>query len=126
MSDYTTIDNITIDRGETFEYIFSIEIDGELLVLDGYLIYAQIREYASRDSALIAEFNVTVDDQAVPNPATTNSEVRLYFDQDETISTPFLENSEGWYDVLFVSPGGERTIYLAGRVNVDGTVSQEA
>jgi len=125
VSEYKAIDNITIERGETFEYVFQIEVGGAPLDLTNYLIYAQIREFESRSSDLIGTFAVTVDDVAPPNAFPTDSEVKLYLSQDDTVAAGFLNYSEGWYDVLFVAPGGERTYYLGGRVYIEGTVSQE-
>lgn len=123
MSDYKAIENITIDRGETFSLEFQVEPGGETLNLKDYLIYAQIRKSKSRLSDQIATFTVTVDDVEMPNTNPTESWVKIALDETETVAQEFYDNSEGWYDVLFVSPAGERVYYLAGRVNIEGTVS---
>ena len=106
------VQNLTIQKGDTFRFEFDIDVDGSILDLSTAVVLAQIRTGMSQTSTLIIDFTVDVS---------VDNVVTISLDHTETGS---ITHNSGFWDVLVII-GDDRTHYIQGSVTFTGTVTIE-
>lgn len=104
------IQNFAIQRGDTFEWVFDIEIDGVILNLSTADVYAVIRTKDDISAPVIETFTVSINAQ---------NEVTISLTDAETAA---VEYDNGYWDVLVVI-GTDKTHYIKGAITFTGTCS---
>lgn len=108
--------NITILKGNDVRLEISFkQADGTPLDLTGYTVKSQIRDKASQDGNLIAEFT----DAFFDSDPTTGTIVLTLSDTE----TAAIVQQSGYYDVLLVDAADDARTYLKGAVKFLPTVT---
>lgn len=106
--------NFEIDRGITFSRTITWkDSTGTVINLTGYTAVMKIREKYSNVSTLLHTVSTTI-------PSPTSGQIVLTISATDTASFNW---SEGYYDLVLVSSGGEKTKLIKGKFLVGNSVS---
>lgn len=113
--------SIVIYQGAGFEEVFELydilsdgqpDLDSPINFITDTEAVAQARKKEARDSELIVEFAVTIED----------NKLTLKLTDDETSDISIFS---GYYDVFVTEPGAEAQMFVEGKVIVNKAVTLE-